>query len=151
MNVEVLTAERRVYSAKNVDIVLAPSQGGQLGIMPGHVPLLTTLDFGDLIIRVGDEEQHIAVGGGFMEVRGGMVSVLADTAERAEEIDVAKAEEARRRAEELIKQRKKSAIDFATAEANLRRSLIQLKVAETRRRKGGRRADVKRPEVRETE
>lgn len=133
---EIVTAERVVYS-EEVDAVIAPGSQGELGILPSHAPLLTTLKPGMLMVRHGGEEQAMFVNGGFLEVMQDKVVVLADVAERAEEIDVAKAEEAKRQAEESLR-KSASAVDIAAAEAALRRSLMQLKVAEHRRRKSNR-------------
>jgi len=134
---EIVTAERVVYS-EEVDTVIAPGSQGELGILPSHAPLLTTLKPGMLMVRHGGEEQAMFVNGGFLEVMQDKVIVLADVAERAEEIDVAKAEEAKRHAEESLRQAHASHVDIAVAEAALRRSLIQLKVAEHRRKKSNR-------------
>ena len=133
---EIVTAERVVYS-EEVDAVIAPGSQGELGILPSHAPLLTTLKPGMLTVRHGGEEQAMFVNGGFLEVMQDKVVVLADVAERAEEIDVAKAEEAKRQAEESL-HKSASAVDIAAAEAALRRSLMQLKVAEHRRKKSNR-------------
>jgi len=131
---EIVTAERLVYAA-DADMVLAPGIDGQLGILPHHAPLLTLLQAGVLKARNGAEEVSLAVSGGFMEVLADQVTVFADTAERAEEIDLARAEEARRRAEALM-QRQVDALEFAAAEAALRRSLARIRVARQRRRRG---------------
>jgi F-type H+-transporting ATPase subunit epsilon len=133
LNCEIVTAERVVYS-DDVDIVVAPGIEGQLAILPNHAPLITTLQSGCLITRKGDEEQAMFVAGGFMEVMGNRVTVLADVAERVEEIDVDRAERAKCRAEERLKSYTPE-IDVARAEAALRRSLMRLKVVETRKRK----------------
>jgi F-type H+-transporting ATPase subunit epsilon len=134
---EVITAERVVYS-DDVNMVLAPGAEGQLGILPEHAFLLTALAEGELVIRkAGQEDEYIAIGGGFMEVGPTYVTVLADSAERAGEIDLARAEEARKRAEALLSQ-KLDRMEFAQAEAALRRSLIRMKVARQRgKRRGG--------------
>jgi F-type H+-transporting ATPase subunit epsilon len=131
LRLEVVTAERIVYSG-DVDAVIAPGMDGQLGILPHHAPLLTLLQTGQLKARVGQEDTVVAVSGGFMEVLGDQVTVFADTAERADEIDLARAEEARRRAEALM-QRKVDVLQFARAEAALRRSLARIKAAQQRR------------------
>jgi len=133
LRLEIVTAERVVYSDE-VDIVVAPGLEGQLGILPHHAPLMTMLQPGELLLRKGGEEVAMAVSGGFLEVMGDRVVVLADSAERAEEIDIARAEEAKRRAEERIRQRTEE-VDLARAEAALRRSLVRLRVAERRRRR----------------
>lgn len=125
---EVITAERVVFSDE-VDVVVAWGVKGQLGILPHHAPLMTTLRPGDLLIRKGGEEHYLAVSGGFLEVRPDKVIILADACERAEEIDVARAEAARRRAEETLRAGGPE-MDKATAEAALRRALARLKVAE---------------------
>jgi F-type H+-transporting ATPase subunit epsilon len=135
---EVVTAERTVFQ-DDVDMVVAPGIEGQLGILPHHAPLMTSLTFGELILhREGQDDEFIAIGGGFMEVGPQHVTILADSAERAGEIDEERAEAARRRAEELMAQKRREDADFARAEAALRRSLLRLKVAQRKRRAGGR-------------
>jgi len=130
---EIVTAERLCF-ADDVNVLVAPGVQGQLGILPHHAPLMTMLQPGELLIRKNSEEIFWAITGGFLEVRPDKVVVLADACELAEEIDIARAEAAKRRAEERLKQRAPD-IDYARAEAALRRSLIRLKVAERRRRK----------------
>ena len=131
---EVVTAERTVFQ-DDVDMVVAPGIEGQLGILPHHAPLVTSLTYGELIIhREGQDDDFIAIGGGFLEVGPEHVTILADSAERAGEIDEARAEEARRRAEELMGQKRREDVDFIRAEAALRRSLLRLKVAKRKRR-----------------
>ena len=134
LKLEIVTAERSVYSDE-VDVVIAPGMVGQLAILPNHAPLMTMLAPGELCVRKGGQETFIAMSGGFLEVLQNRVVILADTAERAEEIDVARAEEAKRRAQEQLELRPAGA-DLAAAEAALRRSLARLKVAERRKRKG---------------
>lgn len=138
IKLDIVTAERSVYS-EDVDMVIAPGVEGQLGILPHHAPLMTMLMPGELIVKKGGDELCLAISGGFLEVRPDRVIVLADAAERAEEIDVSRAEEAKRRAEQLLAEKYAPAADAARAEAALRRSLIRLKVATRRRRR--------RPEV----
>ena len=132
---EIVTAERVIYS-DDVDIVIAPGIEGQMAILPSHAPLLTMLQPGELVVRKDGEETAIFVSGGFLEVMQNRVTVLADTAERAEEIDVERAEEAKRRAEERLAGRLPE-MDLARAEVALRRALTRIKVAERRRRKPG--------------
>ncbi len=135
---EVVTAERTVFQ-DDVEMVVAPGIDGQLGILPHHAPLLTSLTYGELILhREGREDEFIAIGGGFMEVGPEHVIILADSAERASEIDEERAEAARRRAQELMAQQRREDADFARAEAALRRSMLRLKVARRKRRAGGR-------------
>ena len=139
ISLEIVTAERVVYS-EDVDVVVAPGVEGQLGILPQHTPLMTMLEPGELMVRQSGEEQSMFVSGGFLEVQGNKVTVLADTAERAEEIDAERAEEARHRAEERIGEPVTAGLDLARAQASMMRSLMRLKVAEKSRKK--RRRDV---------
>ena len=140
LSVEIVTAERVVRVEEGVDVLIAPGSEGQLAILPRHAPLMTTLDIGELVFRRGSEEAHFAVTGGFMEVRGDRVIVLADAAEAEEEIDVTRAAEARARAEERLKQAREQAVsdaDMARVQAALQRALLRLRVAERRRRQPG--------------
>ena len=138
MRCEVVTAERIVFQ-DDVDMVVAPGIEGQLGILPHHAPLMTALTYGELTLRrAGQEDEFVAIGGGFMEVGPDHVIILADSAERADEIDLARAEEAQHRAEETMAQKRREDVDFVRAEAALRRSLIRLKVARRKRRHDGR-------------
>jgi len=133
IRLDIVTAERVVYS-EDVDVVVAPGVEGQLGILPHHAPLMTTLQVGELRVRKGGEEFSLAISGGFLEVRPDRIIVLADAAERAEEIDIARAEEAKHRAQEQLG-RHAPEVDAAQAEAALRRSLVRLKIAERRRKR----------------
>jgi len=135
IKLDIVTAERVVYS-EDVDVVIAPGVEGQLGILPHHAPLMTTLQAGELRVRKGGEEFSLAISGGFLEVRPDRVIVLADAAERAEEIDISRAEEAKRRAEEWLSGHAPE-VDMTRAEAALHRSITRLKVAERRKRKPG--------------
>jgi F-type H+-transporting ATPase subunit epsilon len=130
-HLEIVTAER-VVLADEVDQVNAPTKDGRVGILPRHMLLLTILDVGELDIIKDGVRTPFAVSGGFMEVLPNRVTILADTAERADEIDEARAEEARRRAEEQLTQRR-SDQEMALAEAELRRALIRLKVAQLKK------------------
>jgi F-type H+-transporting ATPase subunit epsilon len=133
LNLEIVTAERVVYS-QEVDVVVAPGTEGELGILPQHAPLMTMLQPGELRVRQGGEEQSVFVSGGFLEVLADKVTVLADTAERAEEIDTARAEEARKRAQTRMALPREE-VDYARAQAAMFRSLMRLKVAEKSRKK----------------
>jgi F-type H+-transporting ATPase subunit epsilon len=130
---EIVTAERMVFS-DDVTALVAWGVEGQLGILPHHAPLMTMLQPGDLLIRKDKEEEVLAVSGGFIEVRPDKVIVLADACERADEVDIARAEEAKKRAQETMKAGPLTA-DAAAAEAALRRSLARLKAAQRKRRK----------------
>jgi F-type H+-transporting ATPase subunit epsilon len=131
IHLEIVTAERVVLS-DDVDMINAPTKDGRVGILPRHAPLLTILEVGELDIVKDGVTTPFAISGGFMEVLPNRVTILADTAERADEIDEARAEAARRAAERRIAERK-SAQDLALAEAELRRALVQLKVAQLKK------------------
>ena len=133
LKLDIVTAEGVVYSDE-ADVVVAPGIEGQLGILPHHAPLMTTLQPGELRVRKGGEEFSLAISGGFLEVRPDRVIILADAAERAEEIDVSRAEEAKRRAEERLRQPTPE-VDVARADAAMRRALARLQVVEQRRKR----------------
>lgn len=139
LHVEVVTAERELYNGE-ADSVNAQGTEGRLGILPRHAALLTMLAPGELTIKLGGAEEPLFVSGGFLEVSNNVVSVLADTAEHAEEIDQARAEEARRRAQERLEQTESDA-DRAALNATLERAMARLRVSESVRRRGGRRLD----------
>ncbi len=130
-HLNIITAERIIIS-EDVDIVVAPGTMGELGILPRHAPLVTGLNPGVLRFRKGGEAVEMCITGGFMEVLPTRVIVLADAAERAEEIDVARAEAARERALERVSE-KSEAVDTARARAALIRATVRLKVARKRR------------------
>jgi F-type H+-transporting ATPase subunit epsilon len=136
LSLDIVTAERVVYSEPEVDEIVAPGARGQFAVLPRHAAFMTTLVPGVLVIRKGGDEIDMAITGGFVEVRGNHVVVLADAAERADEIDEARAKEARRRAEERLASRE-VAFDERRAEAALLRSLARLKALERRRRRRG--------------
>lgn len=135
LSVEIVTAEAIIYSQEGVDEVIAPGQEGEFAVLPQHAAFITTLKPGELRILRGGEEEAMAVTGGFFEVRNDRVVVLADAAERIEEIDVARAEEARRRAEETLLDQRELA-DLVATQASLQRALMRLRVAEKRGRRG---------------
>ena len=126
INVLVATAEREVYRGE-ADMVVAPGSAGELGILPKHAPLLSALAPGELRITRGEEVDEVFISGGFMEVQPDMITVLADTAERAVDIDEAAALAAQRRAEEALES-KKSDVDYAMAEAELAVATARLKL-----------------------
>jgi len=131
---ELVSPDRIVYSDDEVEVVLAPGADGELGILPNHAPLLTALGIGELRIKKGGKEESFAVHGGFLEVLANRVIVMAYTAERADEIDLARADAARERAERLCRERPEG-LDMARCQAALRRSSLRLKVARRRRRR----------------
>jgi F-type H+-transporting ATPase subunit epsilon len=132
MKLEIVTAERLVYS-EEVSGVVAPGIEGELGILPHHAPLLTILKPGELrIMKQGQEDAYLAVSGGFLEVMANKVVVLADTAERAEEIDEARAQEAMKLAQERVTHRTAD-VDLERAMASIQRAQARLKVVRRRR------------------
>ena len=133
IKLDVVSVERMVFSG-DVDMILAPGLEGQLGILPRHAPLMTILAAGELLARHGNEEFILAISGGFLEVQPDHVIVLADAAERAEEIDISRAEAARKRAQERIAH-PASRTEALVAEAALRRAIARIEVAERRRRR----------------
>src|SRR5690348_14121176 len=126
LKLEIVTPESRVYS-EDVDMVTLPGAEGEMGIFPMHVPLMTQLAAGELSVRKGGQDFFLAVGEGFAEITGERVSILTDMAIRAENIDEAKAEEARRRAEARLAEKLDDA-EVAAVNASLAHSLAQLKV-----------------------
>jgi F-type H+-transporting ATPase subunit epsilon len=133
MRLELATPTRMPVSAE-VDEVVAPGSEGYFGVLPGHAPFLTTLGAGEVSYRSGQETHHLAVIGGFAEVRGDRVTILAEYAERPEEIDRARAERARQRAERRLAGRGPAAeaeeTDYTRALAALSRAVARLQVAE---------------------
>lgn len=134
VRIDIVTAERLVFS-EDADIVLVPGVEGEMGILPHHAHLMTAIQPGEIMVRKGTEEYYLAVSGGFLEVKPDRITILADAAERAEEIDIARAEAAKKRAEERMAHRGAAELDTARAEASLHRALARLKVAEKRRRR----------------
>ena len=124
-----LATPTRMVVAESVDEVVVPGSEGYFGVLPGHAALLATLGIGELTYRIGRDERHVAVAGGFAEVRNDKVIVLADTAELPQDIDRARAERARERAEQRLAGRAQDEIDYTRAAAALARALTRLQVA----------------------
>ena len=131
LRIEIVTAESVVYE-DDVEIVVIPGVEGQLGILPHHAPLLTALQPGELVVRKEGEETAIAVSGGFVQVLDDKVIVLADSAERAEEINEERAQEAMRRAQERLQDRTED-MNLERALASIRRAQSRLKTVQRRR------------------
>ncbi len=139
LHVTIVTAQQTVFDGE-AEMVNAPGSEGQLGILPRHAPLLTTLALGELRVRQNGVDESIFVAGGFLEVNSNVVTVLADEAERAEDIDERRAQEARQRAEALLARRADLGIEAeAEAAAELQRAAGRLRVAELHRQRSGRR------------
>jgi F-type H+-transporting ATPase subunit epsilon len=135
MHLEIITAERLVYSDE-VDMVIAPGFDGQLGILPMHAPLMTMLKPGELTVRKDGENMYVAVSGGFMEVLGNKVSVLADACERSDEIDEQRAEQAVQRAQERLANRG-SDMELKRAVSALRRAQVRVDLVRRRSPRSG--------------
>jgi F-type H+-transporting ATPase subunit epsilon len=133
IRLDVVTPERQVLSAE-VDEVSAPGALGYFGVLPGHAPFITTLGQGELAYRSGNRWEYLSITWGYAEVLPNKVTVLTETAEMAEEIDIARAERAKRRAEERLREWSTTVadIDFERASAALERALIRLQVAQKR-------------------
>ncbi len=136
LSVEIVTAERQVLVDQDVDMVVAPGSEGVVGILPRHAPLLTTLKPGSIRIKKDGNETAMAVGGGFLQVNANRVLILADTAEREDEIDATRAEEGRQRAEQTLREATRSGnpVQAEAARIALGRSLARLNVVRRRRR-----------------
>jgi F-type H+-transporting ATPase subunit epsilon len=136
LKLRIITPERVVFDEANIDSITLPGVMGEMTILPMHAPVMTELRPGPVLFRRAGEEVDLALSGGFMEVRNDTVVVLADTAERSDEIDQARAEEARQRAQEAITERQ-GTIDIALAMAALERAQARLRVVDRRRRRTG--------------
>ena len=134
MRLEIITAERQVYG-EDVDVLVAPGIEGELGILPNHAPLMTALQPGELVIRKDGEETYLAVTGGFLEVIGNKVTILADACERSDEIDEQRAQEAMELARERL-DRQDVDIQLEQALGSMRRAQVRLNVARRRRARG---------------
>ncbi len=138
LELEIVTPERLAYS-DTVDSVQLPGIEGELGVLPHHAPLISMLGIGELRIRKGGAEEVFAIVGGFLQVRPDKVVVMAETADMASEIDLEKAEEARREAERALESGYQEGADLAAARAALQQALLRIRVAERRHREGPRR------------
>lgn len=131
LKLEIITPEAKAYS-EHVDMVTLPGLEGEMGVYPQHVPLMTQIVPGEVLVRKGGEEFVLAVGNGFVEITGNRVAILTDMAIKAEDIDEAKAEEGRQRAEARMRE-KLSDEELAVVKAALAHSLAQIKVKRHRR------------------
>jgi F-type H+-transporting ATPase subunit epsilon len=131
---DIITQEKTVFSGM-VDAVNLPGSEGRMGILPNHTSLLTTLAFGEVVVRVHGQEEYFAIGGGFAEVQPTHVVILADSAENVEAIDIQRAEEARQQAEKLMKEGVPEDPDrYAQIRDSLQRAQVRIDVARRRRR-----------------
>ncbi len=137
LHLEIVTPERMAYS-DDVDMVLVPGIEGEMGILPHHTPLVSLLGLGELKIRKGGQEESFAIVGGFLQVRPDKVVVMAETASLASEIDLERAQEARREAQRALESGFHEGVDLASARAAMQQALLHIRVAERHRREGPR-------------
>lgn len=128
VKVNVVTPDGPVYEAE-VEMVSARAQSGELGILPGHIPLVAPLAIGAVRLKTGSNTDLVAVSGGFLEVRPDQVTVLAQAAEKSDEIDIERALAAKERAERRLQLSKQDDVDFRRAELALKRAINRLKVS----------------------
>jgi F-type H+-transporting ATPase subunit epsilon len=135
---EIVSQDRLVFEG-DADIVIVPGALGEMGILPGHAPLLSALDLGVIRVKMGQEEEVFTVTGGFIEVQPDVVTIMADAAENVEEIDVERAQQAMERAQKLLDEHSDAdAENYLRIQAALRRSNLRLKTADQYRRRGQR-------------
>lgn len=132
MHIDIVSAEEEIYSGV-CEMVFAPLETGEVGVMPRHAPLLARMKPGEVRVRKGEDEQMFVVSGGLLEIQPHVVTVLADTAVRAKDLDEAQALEAKQRAEEALKG-KKADMDYAKAQAELMEAVAQLRAIEKLRK-----------------
>ena len=137
IQLEIVTPEKQAYDDE-VDAVVLPGIEGELGVLPHHAPLVTTLGVGELRIRKGGETETFAIAGGFLQVRPDKVVVMAEMADMASEIDLEKAAEARREAEKALESGFEEPANLAAARAALQVALLRQRLAERRHREGPR-------------
>jgi F-type H+-transporting ATPase subunit epsilon len=137
LELEIVTPERQAY-ADTVDSVVLPGVEGELGVLPHHAPLVSTLGVGELRIRKGGVEESFAIVGGFLQVLPDKVVVMAETADLASEIDLDRAQKARAEAERALEVGYHEGADLAAARAALQQALLRIRVAERRHREGPR-------------
>lgn len=135
VHVDVVSAEAQIFSGL-AEFVALPGESGELGILPGHMPLMTRIKPGAVRIKLPDSKEEVVfVAGGMLEVQPGLVTVLADTAIRGADLDQAKALEAKKKAEEALADRR-SELDYARAQAELAEAIAQLAVIDQLRKRG---------------
>jgi F-type H+-transporting ATPase subunit epsilon len=137
LQLEIVTPERQAY-ADEVDSVVLPGTEGELGVLPHHAPLVSTLGIGELRIRKGGVEESFAIVGGFLQVLPDKVVVMAETADMSSEIDLDKAQQARAEAERALQEGYHEGADLSAARAALQQALLRIRVAERRHREGRR-------------
>jgi F-type H+-transporting ATPase subunit epsilon len=136
VQVDIVSAEKEIFSG-TAEMVFAPAEMGEVGIAPRHAPFITRLNPGEVRVKINDQESHpYYISGGMLEVQPHLVTILADTAIRAKDIDEAAALQAKARAEEALAD-KSGQIDYATAQAQLAQAVMQLRTLDRLRKRGG--------------
>lgn len=135
IHVELVSQERKVFEELEADMVLVPAAEGQMGVLPRHAPVLTTLSFGELVVKKGNAEERFAIYGGVVDVRPGKVVVLADLAESSFNIDLDEAEKARERAQKMLAEGVPEE-ERRAATLELRRANLQLRLSRNMRQSG---------------
>ncbi len=136
VHVDIVSAEKEIYSGL-AEMVFAPAELGELGISPRHAPLITKLNAGEVRVKVSDNESYpFYISGGILEIQPHLVTILADTAIRAKDIDEAAALDAKAKAEEALTD-KSGKIDYATAQSQLLQAVMQLRTLDRLRKRGG--------------
>ena len=130
---EIITPEKVVYKDE-VDEVVAPTTNGEIAILPGHINLLTQINPGELIVKKGTLEQYLAITGGFLEVNSNKISIIANYAIKAQDIEIIKVTEAKKRAEKLMRE-KTTTNEMKIAEAEIIKAILELKVASKHKRR----------------
>lgn len=131
LHLDIIDQEKQLLS-QDVEMILAPTQMGQIGLLPGHISLFASLEAGELIITRNGKEDIFAVSGGFLDVNQDKVTVLANSAIHSQDIDVKKVEAAKKKAQETMNKQQLSQREYKLAEADLRRAILELKVAKKR-------------------
>lgn len=135
LHLKIVTPEKTVYDEAELDSVSIPTETGEITILPGHIPIVTTVVEGELVTRKKNDEESLVITKGFLKYdQSGEILLLSDYAIRSRDVEIAKLEEAKKKAQEAMRE-KKSEVDFKIAEAQLRRTLLELKVSQKRKTK----------------
>lgn len=139
MNLKIISPEKIIFEGE-ADEIIAPTTTGEIAVLPNHTEMVTQLSDGEITVKVKEKDTHIAVTGGFLQILEGEVNIIADYAVKSEEISAQKAMEAQKRAEEVLKKKKEDLTerDFAAAQSEFKRAIMELKVANKRRHNTGR-------------
>ncbi len=135
IHIELVTQERKIFDEPEADIIIVPAVEGEMGVLPNHSPVLTTLTFGELVVRKGEAEERFAIYGGVVDVRPDKVVVLADIAESSYALDLERAQEARDHAREVVEQGPADSVN-REAELALRRANLAVRISQKIRSRG---------------